>query len=169
MNRCFISIPCHAPQNQFDQQRDLTFLVNDLEAGLYSLNTLVSLGERLLQIRFIDQHSCLQLPVELIDGSSFSNPIHQLSEVWQQLLTQPTTSQRVDNWRRHEVIDPLMTIQNKRIGLLEDKLDKMLYLLESTRQQMREGPKKTHLLGHYQTIIDRCNGSLANATAKRYI
>lgn len=56
------------------------------EEAFDTANRLLNLGDQVIEIRLIDENTTTILPFHVIDGHSFSAPIRQLAQEWQQLL-----------------------------------------------------------------------------------
>lgn len=69
------------------QQRDFSLWFDNLELCLDSVNALSKAGNHLLRIEIIDEDSCLYLPVDAFDGTSFTKTLLALEQEWTQLLS----------------------------------------------------------------------------------
>ncbi|UHG94836.1 hypothetical protein [Spirosoma oryzicola] len=145
------------------QWREFSCQLDELEVGLDVLLSIVKMGDQLINAYLTDGDSRLALPVEAFEGDSFSEPIGQLKREWEQLLAQPPVSQSLTSvdWRKTEVIEPLIALKQRRIDGLQDTLNQMQQLLYTTELGMQEGPYKTRLITHYELIINRYTNSIA--------
>ncbi|GAB4038848.1 hypothetical protein [Spirosoma gilvum] len=133
------------------------------ESGLDVINRLVSRGDQLVNVRYMDEDGVIELPAVVFDGTSFADSFKALEQEWQQLLvstpeTLPFGSADVAEQAQPE--EKLLKRKLDQISHLRSCHRRMLRLMDRAQKRMREGPQKDQLLNHYQQILKHINDSL---------
>ncbi|SOD90526.1 hypothetical protein [Spirosoma fluviale] len=108
-----------------------SFRQYSLEAGLDFINYLcIEPDDQLLSAHVIDEDGATSLPVAAFDGQSFSQPIHELAQVWQALLPKAKSGKRGIH-RLYPKAAPL-----PRLPLAQESIDQLIEQLQSSQTRM---------------------------------
>ncbi len=93
--------------------RNFTYVPTHLEEGFDFLNTVVTMGDTLLNVRLMDGDTETELPLDVFDGTAFREPMQELENEWQTLLSEPARSAVTfdKTW--------LIDLNRQRIGLCD--------------------------------------------------
>ena len=151
---------------QDKQRRDFRFhsIHSDLEF-VFELVQKIACQNELVSVSYFDQQGELPIDLEMIYLPYFVNPIHQLRQQWESVLS-PIVFPQSDK------IEPisqqnkyLETVRQRRLYHFQQVQMQMQQLLETTQTKLLEGPRKKRLLALHQQTIRRCQRSIAQLEA----
>ena len=155
--------------NKQSQFRSFCCHLNKLEAALNVLSTISSQGDIILTAQLIDEGHRMELPVAAFDGQSFSEPIRQLEEQWQAILSQPIPLTSPTSPWRLEIVHQQLRRCNERI----EQFGKVVYSLDELRWRAEHSvfpaSPNAKLIEYYDRMLNRYHDCLEQAEARQFI
>lgn len=155
--------------NKQGQFRSFSCHISKLEVALDALSTIHSQGDALITAELVDEGNRMELPVDAFDGELLSNPIRQLEEQWQAVLSEPVRSVSTTTCWRAEMARQQLRLCNQRI----DHYLKSINCLEWMRQQAEEAIytewRRTKMIRHYDTMLNQYYEYMERAKANQYV
>jgi hypothetical protein len=141
------------------QQREFAYHIHAYESGLDVLSMIVAQGSILLEAQMLEGNKVIELPLEVFDGTSFSDVMQGLEQEWQCVLNQPaeSTEQYADEYIQltHQIVDQHQT-HTAHLEEMRTQVDKLLPQTDI----MAGDPPKGRLVSYSATPIDSLDARL---------
>ncbi|QDK79343.1 hypothetical protein EXU85_12315 [Spirosoma sp. KCTC 42546] len=131
-----------------------SFRPDKLEVGLDFLNLVKAQGDIILSAHLVDENGVLELPLDIVDGESFSAPIQELEREWEELLREPSPfssqlTQELIQWnlRCIDCCEVKLANQLQQINRFE-------WLRQRAEDVLFIEPAKSRLINRYTALID---------------
>jgi hypothetical protein len=145
------------------QFREFSCMLDKLEVGFDFLNTVVAGGETLIKVLLIENGKESELPLEVFDGFPCLEPIQQLENEWEYLLSQPVRSISIIDQELIDLTRKRMHQCEANVSSQKLVISRFKTLLIRAEAGIRDQSIKSRLILHYKLEIDRYEQQMAKS------